>query len=126
MKYRTHDYASALAESLIHAKTREDEKKMLARFMKILVRRGDIGRAKSILETAERILAKAGKGDLVTVESARKLTAAQHATIEKSFAHAGRIEMKITPHLVAGVRVSVNDERELDASLGTKLTNLFT
>ncbi len=126
MKYKREIYAEALAESLSATKSRDEEKKVLANFLKMMVRNGDIGQARRVLEDAERVLAKLGKGDLVVIESARPLKANAKKKIEALFPKAGNIEERIMPSLVAGVRVRVNDERELDATLSTRLTKLFT
>lgn len=126
MKYKREIYAGALAQSLTAATTAAGEKKVLASFLKMMVRNGDIGQARRVLDHAERLLAKLGKGDMVVVESARPLKASSKKKIEALFPNAGNIEERILPSLVAGVRVRVNDERELDATLSTRLTKLFS
>jgi F0F1-type ATP synthase delta subunit len=126
MKYKLEVYAKALAESIISAKSHDDEKKVLKKFMSILLSNGDLSSAKRILEHAERLLAKKGLGDIVTIESARPMKPAVREKIVKQFPHAGYVQEELVPSLVAGVRIRVNDERELDASLTAKIQMLFT
>ncbi|MFH1246209.1 MAG: F0F1 ATP synthase subunit delta [Candidatus Liptonbacteria bacterium] len=125
MKYKLEVYAKVLAESIIAAKNREDEKKVLKNFMSILLANGDIKSARRIFEHTEWILAKRGRGEMVTIESARPLKPGVVEKVKKEFPKAGLVEERIIPTLVAGMRVRVNGERELDASLIAKLQKLF-
>lgn len=126
MKYTARLYADALAAALHEATSREQEKTIIGNFAKLVLKRGDEALLPKALELAERLLAKQGKGDVVVIESARPLSNADRTKFTKQFSKAGHVEERIVPSLVAGVRITVNDERELDASLVARLRTLFT
>jgi len=124
MKYPSHIYAHALAEVVADPKARNSDE-IVARFIAIVQRNGDMPHLRKIVEEAARFAR--GKGGIrkVTIESARMLTAKQ----EKEVAHfltAGDVtERKIDPSLIAGIRLIVDDEMQFDGSLRGKLDNVF-
>lgn len=126
MKHRPEQYANALAALLAAAGSREEEKKILGNFLRIAVRNGDVRAARRALERTELLLAKRGNGDMVTVESARPLHEKDRVTITRAFPKTARVEERVNPSLVAGVRITINGERELDGTLASKLNRLFT
>lgn len=125
MKYRVDMYAAALADVLANARTREEEKKALANFTKLAIRNGEAARIAKILSRTEEFLAKRGAGDLVTVETARPLSPALRREIEAHVPKKTLVRETITPALGAGVRITVNGSRELDATLKSRLDRLF-
>lgn len=125
MKYGVTIYAKALAKAMLETKEPGKEKKILSGFFKVIAKNGDTRLARKILDETESILAKHGQGNIVRVESARSLRETDRKKIMEAFRDAGRIDESIIPSLVAGVKITVNDERELDASMSARLRKLF-
>jgi len=120
---KTKLYAKALAEVL--AKKGVDEKKVTSNFVKLLVSAGLEKKAKEILDLAEEmLLTKQGKNK-ITFETARKMTAG-HKKLAESFAKNGDlISEKINPELIAGIKIIINNSKQFDASMKSKLQNIF-
>ena len=116
-------YAKALSEILSEKKF--DEKKVINNFVKLLVSSGYEKKAKEILDMAEEmLLAKQNKKSII-FETARKITAGQKKILE-SFAKEGDlIKEKINPELIAGVKIIINNSKQFDNSLKSKLQNIF-
>jgi F0F1-type ATP synthase delta subunit len=90
-------------------------------FLAVVRRNGDEGHLRKILEEASRLARGKSGVRKVTIESARQLNASQKGAM-KHFVRAGdAIEERIDPDLVAGVRVTLDDELQFDGSLKNKL-----
>ncbi|OGY99107.1 MAG: hypothetical protein A2945_05310 [Candidatus Liptonbacteria bacterium RIFCSPLOWO2_01_FULL_52_25] len=126
MKYPSHIYAKALAGAITDPNAKAGEE-IMKNFMAIVLKNGDGAHLKKIVaETARLVHRKSGVRD-VTLESARSLHADQKKEIWNHFAGPNdAVEAKTNPELIAGVRVTVNDELQFDGSLRTKLDTLFS
>ena len=62
----------------------------------------------------------------IEVASARPLPQPARKLFHTLLNPKDKVEEQILPELVAGVRITVNDERELDMSLKRKLQKLFS
>lgn len=119
-------YAKALAEVL--AKKPASAQEALAwqsNFVKLLVKTGQEKKAKEILNLAEEmLLTKQGKNK-ITFETARKMTANQKKLIE-GFAKEGDLtKEKINSELIGGIKIIINNNRQFDASLQSKLNKIL-
>lgn len=115
-------YAKALAE--IVSKKGIDEKKVINNFVKLLVSSGYEGRSKEILDlTEDIILAKQGKRK-ITFETARKTTASQNKLLENFVKKGDIVNEKINPELIAGIKIIINDSKQFDGSLQSKLQKI--
>jgi F0F1-type ATP synthase delta subunit len=118
-------YARALVEAT-HAKHANELEGDIRRFVAEVKRNGDSHTFPAIIRECEKAArAKAGK-KLLTIEMARKLAPYSLESIKRSFAgEATDIEEKINPELVAGIRLTEDEERQLDASLTFMLNQIF-
>ena len=123
MKYTTKNYANALVEFLSEGKIAD--KKISQGFIKLLERQNDLKKSKEIIELAEFLLAKKNNKKSVTFETARKLSEAQRKILLKSTEPGDIIKEKINPELIAGVKIIVDNEKQLDQTLLKKINNLF-
>jgi len=124
MKYKVKDYAKALAE-VLSAKD-IDEKKLAAGFIKLLEKQGDLGKVKEIFEKAEIFLAKRLGKKAVTFETARKMTEQQKKAFSKFIEKGDVIKEKISPDLIAGVKVVVDGDKQIDYSMKNKINKIFS
>ncbi|MBX4200681.1 F0F1 ATP synthase subunit delta [Candidatus Parcubacteria bacterium] len=114
-------YAKALADSLSAKRT--DEKKIAKNFLQLVQKNGDMKKIHKILALAQEFLLKHTGNKKIVLETARK-TDTSH--IIKTFAKKGDIvEEKINPAMIAGVKITVDNHKQLDFSLIKKLENIF-
>ncbi|MEK7658645.1 MAG: F0F1 ATP synthase subunit delta [Patescibacteria group bacterium] len=135
---KTKLYAKALAEVLSkpsyakaspYAKATEDKSegqgKVVANFVKLLVKNGQEKKAKEILDLAEDLLlAKQGKRK-INFQTARKITAEQKKLLQSVAKDGDKTKETINPELIAGVKIIINNERQFDASMQKKLSRIF-
>lgn len=113
------DYAKAVIESGV-----SDEK--IANLIRAIRKNGDWSRRGKIIaaiEAAERM--SAGKS-LAVIESARQLTASQRAMIAEKFSEQKfDTEYRANPEVIAGVRIEINGESQIDTTLAATLRKIF-
>jgi len=125
MRHKTEDYAKVLAAIISEPLTAEEERKVVANFFFLLKKNGDSRGAKKIIDAAEKLLRKKSGGRKIVLESARPLKEPA-GRILAGVARAGdEIEEVVNPKLIAGIKVTVNDESQFDGSLSRKLEKMF-
>ena len=116
-------YAKNLVDLFLNNKSLTEEKKFVDSFLMFLEKNQDIKKAKEIIQLAENLYFKKTGKRKITLESARSIDA---ETAFKSFFNKGDFaEEKINQELVAGVKIIVNNEKQLDFSLKNKIDNIF-
>ena len=124
MKYQAHIYAKALVEVLGDPKVKDDA--LIAKnFLELVARNGDAGHLGKILEEASRFARSRSGVRKVTIESARTLSAAQMETMKRFMKEGDVVEKRIDPNLIAGVRITLNEELQFDGSLKNKLNRVL-
>ncbi len=126
MKYAPHTYAKALVEVLAvsdGSKSRDDE--LAQNFLALVRKNGDESHLKKILEEASRFARGKSGVRKITIASARELSSAQQKAMDHFVKPGDVVERRINPDLVAGVKITVNDEMQFDGSLKTKLNNVL-
>ena len=112
-------YAQALVEIM---QEKKDDAKIVASFLAFVKKNGDEKKLREILKLAESLYFKKTGFKKVVIETARK---ADTAKLEKELIKAGdRAEKKINKDLIAGVKVVINGERQLDYSFANKLKEI--
>lgn len=122
MKYSVQTYAEALARAFRDS-DRAEHPAIVKRFGALLRKTGDAGAAGKIVRALERMLVAEDGGHWVTVETARE--GSDLARISPAFSKKDRIESAVRPALIAGARITVDGERELDYSLARRIKKLF-
>jgi F0F1-type ATP synthase delta subunit len=124
MKYPANIYGKALAEAIVGAKEKDGEN-IVKNFLALVRRNGDEPFLKKILAEADRFVREAEGIRKVTAEFARE-PQGQARTFLKAFMKPGDVlEEHIDPRLIAGVKITVDDDMQLDGSLKGKLDKLF-
>jgi len=123
MKNSIKNYAKALAELLQNDKV--GDKKISAGFIKLLERQGDLNKAKEIIKQTEFLLAKKQGKKMVVLETARKITESQKKSLAKFTEKGDIVQEKINPELIAGVKITVDGEKQFDQTMQKKINNLF-
>ena len=99
-------------------------KQAITNFAKLLKKTGDIKHSKKILEAVHKKLVNEKGGKWVNVEVARD-SALKKETFKHNFSEKDHVDFQINPELVAGVRITIDGEEELNNSLQSKLNKLF-
>ncbi len=123
MKYSANIYARALVAALDDRP--EEAAKIKDRFLAVLKKAGDSRGLQAIVTEAEKLLVKKNGGRKIIIESPRPLSSKNLEALQHSFSSKDRIETVLTPSLVAGVRVTIDGEWTIDATLKGKLQKLF-
>ncbi len=124
MKYLINNYVDAFLDVLDEIPAVE-RASIVPNFIKLLKKNGDISHKDEILNKIQRKAVSLNGGNWVIVELAREASVSQIDNIKKNFSKKDRVEFKLNPSLVAGVRVTINGDQELDNSLNNKLKKLF-
>lgn len=122
MKYKLKDYAKILFGLMTDSNI--ESKNLISSFVKLLEKKGEIKNARKIIGLAEKhYLEKRGNKKII-LETARILNKQDFLKIIKK--EGDIIEEKINPELIAGVKITVNGERQIDFSLQKKLSEMFS
>lgn len=125
MKRDYKSYAQALAQTALKDLSSTASKKATERFLEIVEKNGDRRQLAKIVTHAELLYMKKSGKHRVVVESAHPLSKSAQSDILKHLERKDVVEEKINPSLLAGVRITINGERELDMSFRRKLNKLF-
>lgn len=125
MKYRSEHYAQALL-ALSRGTTRSRQTQLIHRFVEVVAKYGDEKNLPKILHAVRRAVLKERGGRWITFEFARalpqtKISKIIHGLTKKTDQH----EIHITPDIIAGVRVTIDDEQMFDGSLEQRLKLMF-
>jgi len=124
MKYSPALYAQALSETL-DASDKNKHAAILGRFAAIIHKHGDMAHAENILNALCANLIKKAGGRMVQIEFARPQSSETAKNLKKYFLPTDVISTHINPELVAGIRVTIDNEMQYDGSLIRKLNKLF-
>jgi len=124
MKYPVTAYAKALGEAITATEGRRNEE-IIKNFLALVRKNGDEARLPKILHETEQFLREKDGTKQFVVESARPLEKRAEALFKGMEKPGDSFEEKIDPELIAGVKITVNGERQFDGSLKGKLDKLF-
>src|SRR5256885_733961 len=124
MRYSINNYVEALVGALDDASA-DKKDKIVANFVKLLEKNGDLSQRDKIIEKVHKKVVNLNGGKWITVELARETTEPKLRLIKESFSKKDHISVKLNPTLTAGVRITIDGEKELDNSLNNKLKKLF-
>ena len=122
MIYRPSHYAAAFRNALSSGVSFEIARKNL---LSSLEKRGDGHRFRQVVQEIERLETRAHGGQCVTLEFAHEPTQDARTALTHAFGPHDRVSSTVRSDLIAGVRITIDDERELDISLAGKLRALF-
>lgn len=124
MKYTPDLYAKAFLETVFVASEKK-QRELLHRFLKIIKKNGDWPLIEKIFQKVSRAVVKARGGRIVILEAARRVPQQMLEKLQSSFSASDLILTQIRPELLAGVRVLIDEEEQLDVTLRQKLRKLF-
>ncbi len=122
MKYSPRLYSKALFALLDAHPKKQDA--IIKGFAKMCVQLGNKGETEKITEYLEDELSIRNERKRVVVYSARKLSRESVSKIEKAFGKKSDIKYVIVPDIIAGVRIVIDDETIIDATIKRKIDAL--
>jgi len=125
MKYTSTQYAQAfvaLAQEIVSDK---EERELIRNFASLIDRNGDSSHRDEIVQKTDRMLRRQYDKRTVLLETARPVKDL-HKKLHGFIKRTDIVEEKISPELVAGVRITVDDEQQFDGTLARKLKVLFS
>lgn len=126
MKYPAHIYARALVEVLAASRGPSSKEDAVAEnFLALIKHNGDDAHLEKILEEASRFARGKSGVRKVTIASARELNPAQHKAMDQFVKPGDVVVKRIDPDLIAGVKITINDELQFDGSLKNKLNKVL-
>lgn len=120
MRYPAHVYAHTVRDVMSQGISLDDVLQGLAR---MLVKNGDATHSERIGLAIEEELTKSHGGKWVTLEVARETNVSER--LKKMFPISDRVTLHVNPGLIAGVRITINNEEEIDMSFERKVKQLF-
>jgi|SRR3989338_4486825 len=123
MKYPAEAYARAFTESVTAHPSKKDH--LIKNFLLAVKKNGDwTGIGKIFALITEKATHDSG-GQMISAEFARPLSEKMIADFKKQFSPKDCVEVSIKPELVAGIRVLIDGEKELDMTLAKKINKLL-
>lgn len=124
MKYPIHLYASALSEAI--ATKEEKSGKIAPNFISLVVKNGDEAHAAKIVEECESLLRKKDGTKKFVLGFARENRKHPRDILGDAIGPNDVCESVISPELIAGMTITVNDDLRFDGSLKGKLDKMFS
>jgi F0F1-type ATP synthase delta subunit len=125
MRYSPKIYARAFSEAITPKISPNDEVKTVKKFLTIVRKNGDWGSIKKILTETDKVLRDKFGRRKILIEVARDVKGLAVGNLRKAFNSSDIIEERIDANLIAGVKITVNDDQQFDGSLKRKLDKLF-
>ncbi len=124
MRYSALIYADAFLKSVKNAPI-SSVAAMVQRFIRVVEKNGDAPHLSRIADVIEKKMIRQNGGKTVTLEFARPLERTLVDTLRANFDEKDQITVVTNPELIAGVRVTINEEEELDHSMARTLKTMF-
>lgn len=124
MKYTLATYAKAFTAAA-RAKAPTDKTKLVHNFLSLLKRTGDIRYGDDIVRAVEAAWVRKEGGRDIRLETAQPMNERLRKAVHTKFTNKDLIQETINPALIAGIRIVINGERELDGSMRRKVQKLF-
>lgn len=121
MEYKSRDYANALVEIMLSGK---HDAKMVAGFLNFVKKNRDEKKLKEILNLAEKLYFKKTGSKKIILETARPFNFKNSELVNSLVKKGDVMQEKINKDLLAGVKIVVNEEKQLDYSFLKKLQEL--
>src|SRR3990167_2747700 len=123
MRYTPQLYAQALFEAL--EEQPKDRDRIIHRFLALVGRRGDARFLPKIFTRLEALVVRSEGGRVGRFATARPLPERELKRVRAAFGDRDRFHSEIRPDLIAGVKIIIDDEWVIDATMKRKLQKLF-
>ena len=125
MKYRIKTYRDAYLSAL-EGKTFEEKKAITRRLLSILTREQALGRSRELFRSIRHAHLKHLGRREATLESAAPLPKHAREEIARALGKHTSITVAVRPELLAGIKITIDDETLIDASGKRLVDTMFT
>lgn len=125
MNYSAKDYAKSFCDVVLARKAEADSKKHISSFLDLVKRNRDQGKLRNILLFVEKIFYQNTSYRKLIIESAREVNKENEKIINSLVKKTDKVIKAIDPRLIAGVKITINDELQFDGSLAKKIKNIL-
>ena len=123
MKHSIDNYANSLFSLIQKNPQKFDE--YFKNFLLLIKKNKDSLMLKKIILKIQDLMLKMTGNKRVIIESARILTDKQLEKVKKEFFQQDLIETKLNPNIIAGLKITIDNEKILNVSLDHKLKQIF-
>lgn len=124
MKFTPQQYAQSFWQ-VIESTNQNRHNIIIANFIRIINKYGDISNANKILKAIEHVFTNNNGGHIVQLEFARQQNQQAIEKLRDKFNKKDLIQTTINPTLIAGIRITIDENKELDLTMQRKLNRLF-
>ena len=114
----------AFTEALNEHPSKKDH--IVKSFLQTLSRNGDWASVGKVFNLITKKITHDSDGLVVSAEFARPLSEKMISEFKEKFSAKDHVEIFIKPELIAGVRVLIDGEKELDMTLSKKINKLLS
>ncbi|MDO8639382.1 MAG: F0F1 ATP synthase subunit delta, partial [bacterium] len=125
MTYSPKDYAQSFCDVILKTKSENKIGHSIKNFLDLVRRNRDQKKLKEIIDLAENIINQKTGRRKITIESARELKGKNKKTADSCIRKTDKVERKINPDLLAGVRITINNEFQIDGSFSNKIKKVL-
>lgn len=125
MNYTPKIYAKAFCDAVLKTKSHTDIDNCIKNLLALVKVNRDQKKLKDILLAVEKIISQKTSYRKLTIESARPLSETNEKIIKSLMGPTDRVEKKIDGQIIAGVKITINDELQFDGSFSTKIRNIL-
>lgn len=124
MNYSAKLYAKAFTETLLEKdKILVDQK--IKNFLELIKKNRDQRKLKEIIRLADKFINQRTGRRKLLIESARPLSPENEKIVNTIAKPSDSLEKKVNPDIIAGLKITINDELLLDGSFSKKLTKIL-
>lgn len=120
MKYSPLNFARAFTD-VLRDTPKDGHPALYKRFAMVLENNNALNDAPKILEKIKKIIAREDGISIIKIETARELKNPLILKIKSLFDKASDFSLKTNPELIAGLKITIDDETSIDNSLQRKL-----
>lgn len=117
--------AKALADLSLEKMSPEKEKEVANEFVKLLLQHKLISKSDKIISLAQDYMLQGEGNKIVSIETAREMNASQKKLASGFIKQGDKVSYNINTNLIAGIKITINNEKQLDFSLRRNLDEVF-
>lgn len=118
-------FALALYQAQTSIKNESDFVKLADNFIEILKKSNRLSLWPKIFRKFEHLLIKKNRLQKVRITTSQSLTDNQKQEIGETFNAGAKIDYLTDKKIIGGIKITINDEKELDASIENRINSLF-
>lgn len=125
MSYSSKLYAQSFCAIVLKETTSPGIEKCIRNFLALIEKNRDQRKFPEIILLSEKIIREKIGGRSLLIETARPTTIEGADIINSFIRKTDSIKRKVSPGMMAGIKITINDELQLDESFSKKIKNIL-